>query len=148
MFVFSKGKPRCYNPIKDKPTVSPNRKLDKRHGRTKNGEKRKKANGELINKKFQDRFNIWHYNTGNNLTTKDKIAFNHPAIFSEQLVVDHIISWSNEGDLIYDPLAGSGTVPKIAMITKRPYIASEISTEYCKIIEERIQISKNLFTQL
>jgi DNA modification methylase len=64
----------------------------------------------------------------------------HPAQFPEQLANDHIVSWSNEGDLIYDPFMGSGTTAKMAIINKRNWIGSEISEEYCKIIERRITL--------
>ena len=72
------------------------------------------------------------------VSSKDKVAFKHPAIFPEQLANDHIISWSNEGDLVYDPFMGSGTTAKMALVNKRNWIGSEISEEYCKIIERRI----------
>ena len=71
--------------------------------------------------------------------TKDKIAFKHPAIFPEQLANDHLISWSNEGDLVYDPFAGSGTTAKMSILNNRNWIGSEISSEYCNIIEERVK---------
>jgi site-specific DNA-methyltransferase (adenine-specific) len=63
----------------------------------------------------------------------------HPAMFPEKLANDHIISWSNEGDLVYDPFMGSGTTAKMAIINKRNWIGSEISKEYCEIANERIQ---------
>lgn len=69
---------------------------------------------------------------------KRGIETEHPAIFPEQLANDHIISWSNEGDLVYDPFMGSGTTAKMAIINKRNWIGSEISEEYCKIIERRL----------
>jgi DNA modification methylase len=62
-----------------------------------------------------------------------------PAIFPEQLANDHIISWSNEGDLVYDPFMGSGTTAKMAIINKRNWIGSEISKEYCDIAEQRLK---------
>lgn len=58
--------------------------------------------------------------------------------FQNNLPNDHIISWSNEGDLVYDPFMGSGTTAKMAILNKRKWIGSEISEEYCKIIERRI----------
>ena len=72
-------------------------------------------------------------------STKDKIAFKHPAIFPEQLANDHIISWSNEEDLVYDPFMGSGTTAKMAKLNNRKYIGSEISKEYCDIIKQRLE---------
>ena len=69
---------------------------------------------------------------------KDKIAYQHPAQFPEQMAADHIYSWSNEGDLVYDPFGGSGTTAKMAHLQKRNWILSEISAEYCEIARKRI----------
>ena len=75
---------------------------------------------------------------GYNLTTTDKYAFEHPAMFPEKLAEDHIISWSNEGDVVLDPFAGSGTTLKMAKKLNRNYIGIEISAEYIKIIHKRL----------
>jgi site-specific DNA-methyltransferase (adenine-specific) len=75
---------------------------------------------------------------GHNKSTTDKIAFKHPAIFPEKLCRDHILTWSDPGDLVYDPFMGSGTTAKMAKLNKRNYLGSEISSEYCKIIDERL----------
>ncbi|MDU9703696.1 site-specific DNA-methyltransferase, partial [Helicobacter pylori] len=64
---------------------------------------------------------------------------NHPAVFPEQLANDHIISWSNEGDLVYDCFMGSGTVAKTSILNNRNWVGSEISNEYCNIIEEEVK---------
>ena len=64
---------------------------------------------------------------------------NHPAIFPEKLAHDHIASWSNEGDTILDPFAGSGTVGKIAKQLNRNCILIEKVSEYFKIAEKRIK---------
>ena len=63
----------------------------------------------------------------------------HPAPFPEKLANDHILSWSNEGDIVYDCFIGSGTTAKVAILNNRNYIGSEISKEYCDIIEERLR---------
>lgn len=65
-------------------------------------------------------------------------AFEHPAIFPEKLISDHIISWSNENDLILDPFCGSGTTLKMCKIHKRKCIGYEINSKYKHIIEKRI----------
>ena len=136
MFVFSKGKPLTYNEIKDKPNKHAGKTLSGTKGRTKDGVKRDLK--PVIMGDFQARFNIWEYTTGGSVAS-DKIAFKHPAIFPEQLANDHILSWSNEGDLIYDPFMGSGTTAKMCILNNRNWIGSEISNEYCNIIEERIK---------
>jgi len=136
MFVLSKGKPKTINLIIDR------KNKESREGD--NGTKRIE-NGELLKVKrggyseYGRRTNIWEYGIGNGQSTKDNIAFKHPAIFPEQLANDHIISWSNEGDLIYDPFMGSGTTAKMSILNNRNWIGSEISNKYCNIIEERIK---------
>lgn len=82
---------------------------------------------------FSLRNNIWKYTTA---CEKDKTG--HPAVFPEQLAIDHILSWSNEGDVVYDPFMGSGTTAKACILTNRKYLGSEISKEYYDIIIERI----------
>jgi len=123
MFIFSKGKPDTFNPIKDR---------ENKYKGVCGGEK-----------SFRDdygmRFNIWRYSNGGNNTSKDKNAFQHPAPFPEALANDHIISWSNIGDVIYDPFMGSGTTAKMALINQRKFIGSEISKEYCELAISRIQ---------
>jgi site-specific DNA-methyltransferase (adenine-specific) len=134
MFVLSKGKPKVFNAIREKTLATGKEKYtgtQQENGKfTDYGKERNLE---------RDRYNIWSVKVGSNQTTKDKIAFQHPAIFPEQLANDHIISWSNEGDLIYDPFMGSGTTAKMAILNNRNYIGSEISSEYCNIIQERIK---------
>ena len=69
----------------------------------------------------------------------------HPAVFPEKLVRDHIISWSNEGDLVLDPFMGSGTTAKVARALGRKYIGFEISKEYCELANKRLQDTRTLW---
>ena len=73
-------------------------------------------------------------------STGDKIAYKHPAIFPDKLAYDHIISWSNKGDVILDPFVGSGTTCKMAKQLGRNYIGIDISQEYIDIAKERLNI--------
>jgi len=80
------------------------------------------------------------------LSTKDKIAFQHPAIMHEQLVEDLMISWTNENDIVLDPFMGSGTTGKVAVKNNRNYVGIEISEKYCNIANERIaNVMQKLF---
>ena len=63
----------------------------------------------------------------------------HPAPFPEKIAEDHILSWSNEGDIVLDPMNGSGTTTKMAKQLNRKYIGIEISEKYCKIAEDRLR---------
>jgi len=142
MFVFSKGSPKTFNPLKDKTVRSGKEMLVCN----------KKSDG--INKKILGRLNeqktktnIWEYAVGLGGTTNDKIAFNHPAVFPEKLAEDHIMSWSTEGDIVFDPMSGSGTTCKMALLNNRYFLGCDISEEYVNLSKERIKKYFNYGTQ-
>ncbi|MGH7745502.1 MAG: DNA methyltransferase, partial [Candidatus Dormibacteria bacterium] len=87
------------------------------------------------------RFNIWFYDVGKHLSTKDEEAFDHPAIFPEKLASDHILSWTEPNDLVFDPFCGSGTTAKMAQMHGRKYLGIDCSEEYLKIAKKRLQNS-------
>ena len=97
MFILSKGKPKTFNPIMEDKIYKENRK-EKWYNKNIDGQQLK-AKVSQSDKKL--RLNIWNYSVGKHHTTQDEIAFKHPAIFPEKLAEDHILSWSNEGDLNY-----------------------------------------------
>jgi site-specific DNA-methyltransferase (adenine-specific) len=141
MFILSKDKPNTFKPIR----VQCNwfNKDSNREGQSysEHSEKNKRVRSEKDRTNIKEtkiKENIWKYGTGYMKTTKDKYAFRHPAVFPEKLANDHIISWSNENDIVYDPFAGSGTTLKMAILNKRQWIGSEISEEYCNIANERV----------
>jgi site-specific DNA-methyltransferase (adenine-specific) len=135
MFILSKGKPKVFNPLlRDNNYGSFTRKMTHR-----NTDGSMRLDETVTLQKQSNYGNVWLNETGYMKSTKDKIAYRHPAIFPERLANDHIISWSNEGDLVYDPFMGSGTTAKMAIINNRNYIGSEISKEYCGIAEQRIK---------
>ena len=135
MLILTKGSPKTFNPLKV-PT--------KRHGiemavhnKGPDAVNRKTA-VEL--KKMKTRTNIWPYAVGMGGSTNDKIAFAHPAIFPEKLAEDHILSWSNMGELVFDPMCGSGTTCKMAAIHRRQWLGIDISEEYIKIACKRLAV--------
>ena len=82
--------------------------------------------------------NIWQYAVGLGGSTRDRIAFQHPAIFPEKLAEDHILSWSNPNDIVLDPMCGSGTTCKMALLNKRKWLGIDISEDYIKLAKERL----------
>lgn len=80
--------------------------------------------------------NIWEYVTG--AWSGDEGTGGHPAYFPEDLASDHIRSWSNEGDTVLDPFAGSGTTLKMARELGRKAIGIEVNADYCDIIKARL----------
>jgi DNA modification methylase len=129
MFIFSKGSPKTFNGIKDRKNIHTNR-AGKNMKRERDGTKTYRES--FTPEEYGKRYNVWRYNIGG------KKEHNHPAIFPDKLAEDHIISWSNEGDIVLDPMAGSGTTLKMAKKNNRNYIGIEISPEYIDIINKRL----------
>ena len=139
MFVLSKiDKPRIVNLICDKPnrwagTIN----FGKNTHRTKN-------DNLVVTKDikpvpdFSPRNNIWRYEVNRGYSTKDKEAHEHPAIFPEKLVYDHLLSWSKEEDIILDPFSGSGTTGKVSILNNRKFIGIELNKEFCNLSVKRI----------
>ena len=131
MFLFSKGKPAAFNPLKV-PCAMFGKVKPKRDGkqfRQADGSM-KAAHGLKYNKPEKFRHNIWQYTlTG---------AREHPAAFPEALARDHILSWSNEGDTILYPFMGSGTTGKMAILNNRNFIGIEKDATYFDIAVKRI----------
>ncbi|MET3658464.1 DNA-methyltransferase [Sporosarcina psychrophila] len=142
MFILSKGVPKTFNPVLiECKTVGQKYDYSKRGGVATlsevNPAVRNKAEVHTT-KSHKTKGNIWGYLVGMHKSTSDKIAFQHPAIFPEQLVNDHILSWSNEGDTVLDPFGGSGTTAKMAVINERRFIHIDVSGEYNEIARQRI----------
>jgi site-specific DNA-methyltransferase (adenine-specific) len=144
MFILSKGKPKTTNLIMDKPNKRFGEKITGT-GRNPDGTLKPhiavKNKTNRVVKEFGVRTNVWLYSVGKWKITKDEYAYEHPAMFPEQLAQDHIISWSNPNDIILDPFMGSGTAAKMAMLNNRNYIGFELSKSYCEIAEQRIMES-------
>ena len=140
MFVFSKGTVKTHNPLM----------VDCMHaglelnGTTyknysKNEQVREKMAKPVKDKKIKG--NIWEYVVGKK--QEDQEAKGHPAPFPCELVRDHIKSWTNQGDLVFDPMCGSGTTARVACEMGREYIGIDISKDYCEIARERVKLIAN-----
>ena len=124
MFIFSKGKPSTFNPIME----------ECKYGGIANMKNRGKDGSleytKIERTKEKKVGNVFFYSVGGGITTKDKIAYKHPALFPDKLAEDQIKTWSNIGDLIFDPMCGSGTSCKMAYLNDRNFIGVDISEEY------------------
>lgn len=134
MLILSRGAPKTFNPITTD-TVRHGFEMVV-HNKKPDGINRKNLK-ELKRKKT--RTNIWRYAVGLGGSTGDREAFRHPAIFPERLASDHILSWSNPGDLVFDPMCGSGTTCKMAKLLGRNWLGVDISEEYVKLARSRIE---------
>jgi site-specific DNA-methyltransferase (adenine-specific) len=133
MFVFSKGKPKTFTPIRIPLITNYSVRPDAHHRKNYNrGNSLRGHNTDKI------KGNIWSYTIGMHSSTSDKEAFDHPAIFPEQLAKDHIMSWSNAGDLVLDPMCGSGTTIKAAAELGRHCLGFDVSADYIAIAQKRL----------
>lgn len=146
MFVFSKGKPKTFNPILEERR---NKWNDKRKVRFRPVTRNKSGaftSKEVTVNDFVKLQNVWCYTVSGGSVAEEMIAHQHPAIFPEALVRDHVVTWSNEGELVYDPFSGSGTVAKCCLANRRNFIGSEVSKEYCELAELRLEEYRNNLT--
>lgn len=137
MFVFTKRKPTAVNLIADRKNKYSGTIV---HGTSRNpdGTTFRKSNDKKSKvAEFGVRFNVWE------IPCEKNNVFGHPAVFPEQLANDHIISWSNEGNLVFDPFVGSGTTGKMAVLNNRNFIGFDICEEYCEIARKRIEEAWN-----
>jgi DNA modification methylase len=149
MFILSKRKPKTFNPICDEPKYwlgswgelsvrNKNGSLKKRNLENEgNGSSGRADDGQYG---YKQRSNVWTIRNGKNFGHKDDIAILHPATFPEQLANDHILTWSNSGDLIFDPMCGSGTTLKMAKINNRRFLGVDISEVHCEIARKRLEM--------
>ena len=130
MFVLSKGTPKTIHLIYDRKNKRNGIESMASSGLTKDGKKSSRVKKEI--KEYGRRKNIWEYGVGGGKT-------GHPAVFPESLAKDHIISWSNPIDIVFDPFMGSGTTGVACINTNRRFIGIELDKEYFEIAQNRIE---------
>lgn len=136
-FVVSKGKPNVWNPITE-PSKSAG-KIRKGTQWTEDGQlKPMWGNGQPV-KSEKVRKNVWEYAVG---CDRD-LSGSHPARFPIQFAIDHIRSWSNPGDIVVDPFAGSGTTLKAAKDLGRRFVGIELSPEFAAVARKRLISESN-----
>ena len=134
IFVLSRDAPETFNPIM----------VRAKFGHLEANMKHRGTDGALNYVKtkrneFTKVRNVFEYSVGGGHSTKDRIAFQHPAIMPEQLALDQIQTWTDPGDTVFDPFTGSGTTAKMARIAGRRFVGTEMSAEYCDIARQRLE---------
>ena len=132
MFIFCKGKPKTFNGIRESREYMDKRK-NKAFGKNKDDSI---DYGFSSKRETRLKRNVWNIFAGGG--SSDAMASRHPAIFPEALANDHIISWSNENDLVFDPFMGSGTTGKMALLNNRKFIGIEKDAGYFEIAKQRL----------
>jgi len=136
MFVLSKGIPKTFNPIQVPRTGHVYHSV----GTVKRGNKKHIDYDKTRETRNAD--NVWVIAAHSKNASSDEIAYLHPAIFPEKLAHDHILSWSNPGDIVFDPMVGSGTTCKMAKELGRHWLGFDISPEYVEIARKRVGLAK------
>jgi len=138
IFIFSKDAPDTFNPLMVKAKFGHLAANMKHRGTDGKTEYKKTKRNEFTKVR-----NIFEYSIGGGISTKDKVAFEHPAIMPEQLATDMISTWTNTGDTVFDPFTGAGTTAKMCYILGRKFTGTEISDQYCNIICRRLEATIN-----
>lgn len=136
MFVLSKGSPKTFNAIEDRTNKYSGAIIHGTSRKVSGTTYRKSNHNKTLVKPVGARFNVWH------LPSEKSNKTGHPAPFPLKLATDHIISWSNPGDIILDPFLGSGTTALAARDAGRKYIGIDTSPEYVAIARARL-LQKN-----
>jgi site-specific DNA-methyltransferase (adenine-specific) len=135
MFVLSKGKPKAFNLAVRKVKYKDARN-HKNRGRNKGGVFQFSKNEKHLDNTALP--NVWKMSNGGGISTKDKEAYAHPAMFPEKLAERHILTWSNPGDIVLDYFMGSGTTAKMARNNGRHYIGCDVNLEYVQLARQRL----------
>jgi site-specific DNA-methyltransferase (adenine-specific) len=130
-FVLSSGKPKSFNPIQWPKAASTFARYGSPTSYIRRDGSRKKKIVDASHRQTKDAHNVWVYATGNEKN-------GHPAPYPSLLARDHILSWSNPGDVVLDPFSGSGTTAKMARETGRRFIGIEVNPEYVEISRKRL----------
>ena len=133
MFVFSKGKPKVFNALKTKCKHAGKRNTSRIYVNADGSTKKMSKPGVYNQTKVLE--NIWFFSSGNDRP-------GHPAPFPESLARDHILSWSNAGDTVFDPMMGSGTTGKMAKLHGRKFVGCELDAGYFEIARQRIEAAQ------
>lgn len=140
MFVFSKGKPSVVNLIEDRANIYGGTTIHGTDRQPSGATTPQSGNGKRRVKEIGARFNVWRMPPCRSNTERT----GHPAQFPETLARDHIISWSNEDDIVLDPFMGSGTTAVACVKLNRRYIGFEISSQYIDIAKARLKSEASL----
>jgi len=141
MFILSKGRPKTINLLADRKNKWANgKKRIRGHEYDRRGvlNYERKRSGNLL-KEYGIRYNIWRVPTGCGKSGDSKLLGKHPAIMPESIPRDHIITWSNPGDRVFDPFMGSGTTGLAALKLGREFLGCEVDRAYYNLSKARLE---------
>lgn len=143
IFYFSKGKPKTFNleDIRVPQLVElEHRKRCENVPSVKNGQYGK----TVFNENGKNPGDVW--GDIKQLTYKSKELVSRELLNTiqkpEKLIERIVKASSNQGDLIFDPFVGSGTVPVVCEQLARFYVGCEINPQYVEIANQRLEESR------
>ncbi|MBN9519338.1 site-specific DNA-methyltransferase [bacterium] len=139
VFVLAKGRPATVNVLVDRPNMYAGRVVADRHRRGRDG-RLVYGHSPLPIADYGKRGTIWSYPGG--AKTRDPEARKHPALMSEALARDLILTFSTPLDVVLDPFAGAGTTAKVSLLCGRRWLGFEIHAEYVKMAQERLRVAR------
>ena len=113
----------------------------RRCGEDESKENRTKSGAVYVPALRRNKRDVWTIGTGG-------FKGAHFAVFPEKLVEPCILAGCQEGGLVLDPIAGSGTTGVVAKCLARDFIGIELSPEYCRMADERIRAATVQHEQL
>ena len=145
MFVFTKGEPSVANMIHDRPNITAGKGRYKSMSSVQDKSKIEITNlDNRIVQKYSKRTNVWNYAVGYNHSAPDfNNAHKHPSIFPLSLACDHIRTWTDPGNIVLDPMCGSGTTLRAAKNLNRYAVGIDTNEKYIDMAKERL--AQNVF---
>lgn len=139
-FIFKKGDEiTTFNNLTPElmvPLKHPNTRNSRVRIRGRDGVVRQKKYNLETGKTHKDRGTVYHISNGQD--SSDKLKKQHQAPFPKSVATDFINLLTNPGDVVLDPMCGSGTVPNQAHKLGREYVGIDISEEYTKLTKKII----------
>ena len=137
---MSKGKARVAKPLRDRLNISGYRRqgYENEYRRAADGDQKATGRRPILPNRSR-RGRVWSYNIGYGVSDNGFTrAFEHPAVFPYKLASDLINAYSNEGDLVIDPMCGSGTTLQAAQFLKRRAVGIDVNPDYCELSKVRV----------
>lgn len=91
-----------------------------------------------------EEFKKWVYGKWSIAPERNMKKYKHDAMFPEELVKRLLKLFSYKNDIVLDPFNGAGTTTKVAKQLNRKFIGIDISEEYCKTAEDRLNDCFNM----
>lgn len=136
VFILSKGAPRVFNPLKDRRNLTAGcvgnlgvNSFTERDGS-------KSVRSKKITAEFGMRHNVWLGNTRGQ--EEMCVELKHPAMMPKWLARDLILSWSNPGDRVLDPFAGSGTTGLVCREIGRDCVLIDSNSDYVEMMRRNL----------